>query len=93
MTGHDAERIYNTLGEIRQEVSSVRETVAGLAARVDAAAATATEIAIVRRDLAEHEVADAGIQTRIAGSVSRLWWAYGLGFTVSLGAVLRVAFA
>ena len=93
MTVTDVGRIYDAISDLGKEVTGVRVEVAGLTSRVDAAAATATEIAVVRTAQASHEVADAGTHAGLSGSVRRLWWSYGLGITVTLGVLARAVFA
>ena len=93
MTVTDVGRIYDAISDLGKEVTGVRIEVAGLTSRVDAAAATATELATVRVSQTDHETADAAIHAGLSGSVRRLWWSYGLGITVSLGVLARAVFA
>ena len=79
------DRIERELSGLRAEVAAMNATIAGLSVRLEAVTTLHETIDDVRRDLAKHETADAGVQAELQSEVRRLWWLVGFALTSGIG--------
>jgi hypothetical protein len=81
------DRIERVIEMIRADLTAVREMVAGLGARLDQAGITARDVAILRKDLSDHEQTDVEIQTELKVQLRWLWGGLASALAALVGAL------